>query len=54
MAQRELVARIEASLPMDGQECAIKGLYRMAALRGFTGIDQLSAPVVGKDQDLAL
>jgi len=24
MAQREPVARIEASLPMDGQECAIK------------------------------
>jgi len=25
-AQRELAARIEASLPMDGQECAKTGL----------------------------
>jgi hypothetical protein len=28
MAQREPVARIEASLPMDGQECVNVGHYR--------------------------
>jgi len=34
MAQRESVARIEASLPMDGQECAISGPLARSNRRG--------------------